>query len=126
MVTAMFNAGKTPFVLQGPGFVSEIAKGVEWGVAVLPTLEDGTLLQPFLSSEALVLTKPTKVREAALAIIDYLTSDEAALTRREYGHQMVANVRTYENPRWSNHPVVKIFRAQADRSVPMPTAVEPP
>lgn len=125
MVTAMFNDGKTPFVLQGPWFVSEIAKGVEWGVAVLPTLEDGKPLQPFLGSEALMLTKPTKVRDAALEIVDYLTSDEAALTRLEHGHQMVANVKVYENPRWLNDPVVKIFRAQADRSVPMPTAVEP-
>lgn len=125
MVTAMFNDSKTPFVLQGPWFVSEIAKGVEWGVAVLPTLEDGKPLQPFLGSEALMLTKPTKVRDAALEIVDYLTSDEAALTRLEHGHQMVANVKAYENPRWLNDPVVKIFRAQADRSVPMPTAVEP-
>jgi arabinogalactan oligomer/maltooligosaccharide transport system substrate-binding protein len=125
MVTAMFNDGKTPFVLQGPWFVSEIAKGVDWGVAVLPTLDDGKPLTPFLGSEALLLTKPTKVRDAALAVIDYLTSDEAALTRLEHGHQIVANTKIYENPRWLNDPVVKVFRAQAEHSLPMPTAVEP-
>ena len=125
VVTAMFNDGKTPFTIQGPWFISEIAKEIDWGVAVLPEIAPGQPLRPFLGSEALLLTKPSKVRAAALRVADYLTSDEAAITRLEQGKQMVANAKIYENPRWLDKPVVKVFRAQAEVAVPMPTAVEP-
>lgn len=125
VITAMFNDGKTPFTIQGPWFISEIAPEIEWAVAVLPEIAPGQPLRPFLGSEAVLLAKPTKVRDAALKIMDYLTSDEAALTRMEHAHQMVANARTYQNVRWVEDPTVRMFRAQADVAVPMPTAVEP-
>lgn len=124
VITAMFNDGKVPFVIQGPWFISEIDKNVSWGVAPLPLIEPGKPLRPFLGSEAVLVSKPTKVRDAALVIIDYLTSDEAALARLQHGHQMVANAKVYENPRWLNDPIVKVFRAQADAAVPMSNAVE--
>lgn len=63
-------------------------------------------------------------REAALRVADYLTSDEAALTRIEVGRQMVANVKVWEMPRWQSDPVAKVFRAQAETAVPMPNAAE--
>ncbi len=125
VITAMFNDGKTPFVFQGPWFISEIDKSVEWGVAPMPLLADGKPLKPYLGSEAVLLSKKTMAKDAALRVIDYLTSDEAALTRLEMGHQMVANTKIYENPRWLQNPVVKVFRAQADNAVPMSNAVEP-
>ena len=125
VVTAMFNDGKTPFTIQGPWFISEISKDIDWGVAVLPEIEPGKPMKPYLGSEAVLLTKQTKVREAALKVMDYLTSDEAALTRLQVGQQMVANVKIYENPRLLEKPVVRVFHAQAETSVPMPTAVEP-
>jgi arabinogalactan oligomer/maltooligosaccharide transport system permease protein len=124
VITAMFNDGKTPFVLNGPWFISEIDPAVKWAVAVLPELEPGKPLKPFLGSEAILLSKQSKERDAALKILDYLTSDEAALTRLKVGRQMVANVKVYENPEWANDPVVKVFRAQAEQSVPMSNAVE--
>ncbi len=124
VITAMFNDGKVPFVLNGPWFISEIERSVKWGVAVLPKTATGQPLKPFLGSEALMLSAKTKVREAALLVSDYLTSDEAALTRLKNGKQMVANKKIYENPRWSADPTIRVFRAQADNAVPMSNAVE--
>ncbi|MSP90353.1 MAG: extracellular solute-binding protein [Myxococcales bacterium] len=124
VITAMFNDGKAPFVMQGPWFIPEIAANVQWGVALLPDLEPGKPMRPFLGSEALLLTQTTPAKEAALRVLDYLTSDEAALTRLEVGRQMVANAKVYENPRWLNDPVVKVFRAQAELAVPMSNAAE--
>lgn len=122
---AMFNQGKTPFTIQGPRFIDEIAPGIDWGVAVLPDIGPGKPLRPFLETDAILLAKRTQVRSAALLVIDYLTSDEAAITRMETGRQFVANVKIYENPRWLEKPVVRVFHAQAATSVPLPTAVEP-
>lgn len=124
VITSLFNDGKVPFVLQGPWFIGEIDKSVDWGVAVLPELEAGKPLRPFLGSEAVMLSKKAKQVPAALRVIDYLTSDEAALTRMTTGHQMVANIKPYELPKWADDPVVKIFRAQAETAVPMPAAAE--
>jgi maltose-binding protein MalE len=124
VLTALFNDGKLPFVLQGPWFIGEIDKAVQWAVAPLPELAPRQPLRPFLGSEAVMLSAKSTDREAALRIIDYLTSDEAALTRIEVGRQMVANVKVWEMPRWQSDPVAKVFRAQADSAVPMPNGAE--
>jgi len=124
VLTAMFNDGKVPFVFQGPWFIGEIDKSVQWAVAPLPELAPGKPLKPFLGSEAVMLSKKATHVAAALRIVDYLTSDEAALVRVSVGRQMVANVKTYEMPKWADDPVVKVFRAQADMAVAMPAAAE--
>ena len=36
----------------------------------------------------------------------------------------MANRKIYENARWAGDPVIKVFRAQAEISVPMPNAAE--
>lgn len=124
VITAMFNDGKVPFVFQGPWFMGEIDKSVQWAVAMLPELEPGKPMRPFLGSEAVMLSKKSTNVAAAQRIMDYLTSDESALVRISVGKQMVANVKTYEMPRWSDDPVVKVFRGQADMAEPMPAAAE--
>lgn len=124
VITAMFNEGKVGMVFNGPWFLSEIEKGVSFGVAVLPEVAPGKPMKPYLGSEAVMLSAKTKVRAAALQLADYLTSDEAALTRITKGRQLVANRKIYEDPKFSNDPVLRIFRAQADLAVPMPNAVE--
>jgi arabinogalactan oligomer/maltooligosaccharide transport system substrate-binding protein len=124
VITAMFSDGKVPFVFNGPWFIAEIGQGVEWGVAPLPTADNGQPLKPFLGSEAVLLSKETRVREEALQVMDFLTSDEAALTRVKAGRQMVANAAVYANPSVAADPVVKVFRAQADNAVPMSNLAE--
>ena len=124
IVTAMFNDAKVPFVINGPWFLSEIDKAVDFGVATLPLADNGKPLMPYLGSEAILLSAKTKERDAALTVLDYLTSDEAALTRLQQGKQMVANAKIYENPEWGGDPIIKIFRAQAEVAVPMSNSVE--
>ncbi|MCO4761452.1 MAG: extracellular solute-binding protein [Myxococcales bacterium] len=124
VITAMFNEGKVGMVFNGPWFLSEIEKGVPFAVAPMPEVAPGKPMRPYLGSEGLMLSAKTKVRAAALTVVDYLTSDEAALTRMAVGKQLVANKKIYEDPKFGNDPVVKVFRAQADIAVPMPNAVE--
>ncbi len=123
-VAALFNGGKVPFAIQRIGFIGAIGPAIDWGVAVLPELTPGKPLRPELEVDALVLTRSSRGREAALRIVDYLTSDEAAITRMAMGGQMVANLKTYENPRWLEKPVVRVFHAQAATSVALPLAPE--
>lgn len=128
-LTAMFKDNKVPFVFQGPWFIGELTpepgqKPVEWGVALLPEVEPGKPMKPFLGSEALLLSAKAPQAKSAMRVIDFLTSDEAALTRIQVGKQMVANVKTYEQPKWSDDPVVKVFRGQAEMSLPMPSSAE--
>lgn len=124
IVTAMFNDSKAPFVINGPWFLAEIDPAIDFGVAPLPMADNGKPLQPYLGSEAVLLSAHTKQRAAALSVMDYLTGDEAALTRMRLGKQLVANVKAYENPEFATSPVVKVFRAQAEVAVPMSNSVE--
>ena len=124
IVTAMFNDSKAPFVINGPWFLSEIDPAIDYGVAILPTADNGKPLQPYLGSEAVLISAHTKQRAAALTVMDYLAGDEAALTRMRLGKQLVANVKAYENPEFATSPVVKVFRAQSEVTVPMANSVE--
>lgn len=124
IVTAMFNDAKVPFVINGPWFLAEIDKAIDFGVAVLPNADNGKPLLPYLGSEAVLLSAKSQERDAALTVLDYLTCDEAALTRLQQGKQMVANAKVYENPAWGGDPVIKVFRAQAEAAVPMSNSVE--
>jgi len=121
VIKTTFNEGKAAMMLNGPWVLGELNPGLQFGVAVLPKLDSGEPAKPFLGSEALLLSKHSQVKEAAKRVLDYLASDEAALTRLKGSRQMVANVKTYENPQVLEDPVVKIFRAQADAAVPMST-----
>jgi arabinogalactan oligomer / maltooligosaccharide transport system permease protein len=122
LVTELFNRGKAGMVISGPWLVAEIAAGVPFGLAPLPTVSaTGRQAQPFLTVEALFIARG-RGRPSVLAFADFLTSDAAALTRATVGHQPVANRATYADPRIAADPVLTAFAEQVRASVPMPTA----
>jgi len=120
LVTQMFNDGRAAMVINGPWFLGEISRDVDFGVAVLPRVsETGLPARPLLTSEAVFVNAHTPRREAALRALRLLTSDASATTRALEGRQTVANRATWQDPRIASDPILAVFRAQLPDTVAM-------
>ena len=118
MVTAMFNDGRAAMIITGPWALGDFKKDRDIGVAPLPQGPAGWA-KPYLSVEALMMNAASKNKPAALEVLRYLTSDDAAKVRLEQAGQPVAN-----RAAWEGFADARLngFRDQAELSVPMPSA----
>lgn len=121
MVATLFNEGKAATAVTGPWFISQIGANVPWQVVTLPIIsETGRPATPFHGAESILMSAYARDKSAAFAVMDALTSDEAALTRARQARQTVDNPAAYEDPQVAQDPVLRTFRAQLDHTVPMP------
>jgi arabinogalactan oligomer/maltooligosaccharide transport system permease protein len=119
-ITTLFNSNRAAMVIQGPWFPGEIDAGIDFGVATLPEVgQTGVPAQPYVSTEAFLLSARARHPEQALAVIDWLTRDEAAGIRMRQGLQPVANLGLYAQSGPGIDPVLAVFRDQLKSAVPM-------
>ncbi len=118
LVTSLFNEGKAAMVINGPWFRAELKPGLNYGVAPLPIVSATQQpARPFMGSEAVLMSARSKHQEEAFEVMTYLTDVDAAVIRMNVGKQPVATAGAYESV---SDPMIKVFRAQLDNSVPMP------
>jgi len=121
LVATLFNEGKSATAISGPWFVADIAKGVPWKVAPLPTVSaTGQPAAPFLGAEGLLMSARSHDKDTAFAVMNELTGDIAAVERAKQAGQVVPNVAAYADPDVARDPVLGAFRAQLAHTVPMP------
>ena len=114
-------------VFSGPWFLGEIAKGVDYGLAPLPTISRGRQ-----QADAAVdhrrgrRTSPRRrrTRTPPTSFVKYLTDVPAAKVLALEGRQTPANKAVYADPQVAADPVLKAFRQQVDVAVPMPNLPE--
>ncbi len=120
-VATLFNEKKAAIVISGPWFMSDIAKGVPWKIATLPLVSaTGRHATPFLGTEGILMSARAHDKTAAFAAMDALTSDLAATGRAKHAGQVVPNIAVYDDPQIAADPILSVFRAQLEHSVPMP------
>jgi arabinogalactan oligomer/maltooligosaccharide transport system substrate-binding protein len=121
LCATLFNEGRAPIALSGPWFVGGVAPGLAWAVAPLPTVSaTGTPAAPYLGAEGVMMSTRAHDKRAAFAVMDFLTSDAAAILRARRARQVVPNRAAYDDPAVRGDHVLAAFRAQAARAVPMP------
>lgn len=117
-VATMFNRGEAATAMSGPWFIDGIGEDVPWGVASLPTVtETGKPAAPFLGVDGLIMSARAHDKDSAFAVMDFLTSDAAALERVKIGRQVVPNPAA--DAEVSSDPVLSAFRTQLAYAVPM-------
>jgi arabinogalactan oligomer/maltooligosaccharide transport system substrate-binding protein len=126
LVTALFNDGKAAIVFSGPWFLGEIAKGIDYGLAPLPTVEEagGKPMRPWMTVEGVYIAAGSKNKDAAYDFVKYVTDVEAAKIMAVEGRQTPANKLVYNDPQVGNDPILKVFRQQVEVAVPMPNLAE--
>ncbi len=126
LIGSLFNSGKAAMVLSGPWFLSEVEDDVDFGLAMLPTVDEagGKPMAPWLTVEGIYISAGSKHKEAAYELLTFMVSDEAALVMATEGGQLPSNLAVYENPKVADDPVLSAFRAQLETAVPMPNYAE--
>lgn len=126
LVTSLFNEGKAAMVLSGPWFIGEIAKGISFGLAPLPLIDEagGKPMRPWMTVEGLFLAAPSKNKDAAYDFMKYVTDLPAARIMALQGRQTPSNKGIYDDPQVAGDPTLKAFRQQVDVAVPMPNLPE--
>ena len=122
--TQLFNDGRAALTINGPWFVGEIAPGVPFGVAPLPTVSaTGKPAAPLVEMEALLMPARGHEPKAARGV--------RALARRRprrrairarVGRQTVAARAAWDDPEVARDPILPAFRAQLAATVPMPSS----
>jgi arabinogalactan oligomer/maltooligosaccharide transport system substrate-binding protein len=113
-------------VFSGPWFLGEIAKGVDYGLAPLPTLDEagGKPMRPWMTVEGVYIATPSKSKDAAYEFAKYLTDLPAAKILAVEGRQTPSNKGIYSDPSVAADAVLQAFRKQVDVAVPMPNLAE--
>jgi arabinogalactan oligomer/maltooligosaccharide transport system substrate-binding protein len=126
LVTSLFNDGKAAIVFSGPWFLGEIAKGIDYGLAVMPTVDEagGKPMSPWMTVEGVYIAAGSKNKDAAYDFVKYVTDVPATKVMAVEGRQTPANTQVYADPQVGNDPILKVFRQQVEVAVPMPNLAE--
>jgi arabinogalactan oligomer / maltooligosaccharide transport system substrate-binding protein len=126
LITSLFNEGKAAMVFSGPWFLSDLAKGVDYGLAPLPALDEagGKPMRPWMTVEGVYIAAPSKNKDAAYDFLTFLTDAAAGKVLALEGRQSPANKQVYADKQVAADPVLKAFRQQVDVAVPMPNLPE--
>jgi len=126
LITSLFNDGKAGMVFSGPWFLGEIAKGIDYGITTLPTLDEagGKPMRPWMTVEGVYVTAPSKNKEAAFEFARFLTQTSSAKVLALEGRQSPANSEIYTDAQVQKDPQLKAFRDQVEVAVPMPNVPE--
>lgn len=126
LVTSLFNDGKAAIVFSGPWFLGEVAKGIDVGLAPMPTVDEagGKPMRPWMTVEGVYIAAGSKNKDAAYDFVKYVTDTPAAKIMAVEGRQTPANKLVYSDPQVGNDPILKVFRQQVEVAVPMPNLAE--
>lgn len=125
LIASLFNEGKAAMVINGPWFVGDIDKKINFGLAPLPLLDAAKKpLRPWMTIEGAYVAASSAKKDLAYELVKYLTSEEAGLVLALEGRQLHTNKAIYANPKVSGDPVLKAFRDQLDNAEPMPNRPE--
>jgi arabinogalactan oligomer / maltooligosaccharide transport system substrate-binding protein len=125
LIASMFNEGKAAMVINGPWFVGDIDKKINYGLAVLPVVDAAKKpMRPWLTIEGAYVAASSAKKEAAYELAKYLTSEEAGLVLALEGRQLHTNKAVYNDKRVSGDAVLKAFRDQLDSAEAMPNRPE--
>ena len=120
LTATLFNEGKAAMAMSGPWFQGDIADGVPWTVTTLPVVSaTGKPAAPFLGAEGVLMSSRARAKDAAIAVMLALASDESATLRAQQARQVVPNTASYRGA-LAGDPVLGAFRRQLEHTVPMP------
>ena len=126
LVSSMFNEGKAAMVFNGPWFIGEISPSVNFGLAVLPVIDEAGKkpMRPWLTIEGAYVSASSKQKELAYDFAKFLVSEEAGLILALEGRQLHTNAAIYKNKRVTGDVVLNAFHEQLSSAEAMPNRAE--
>lgn len=120
-----FNQGKTAAIIYGPWGVNNFQDaGIDYGVAKIPTLDNGEAYGTFGGGKAWVISNFSEQKELAQAFLDYVTNESNQEKLYEMRHDIPANLAARQKISDSDDPVAAAVIEQYSVSQPMPNIPE--
>ncbi|MBD8069544.1 maltose ABC transporter substrate-binding protein [Bacillus sp. PS06] len=121
VISSHFNEGKLLYYVSGPWAVKGHQEaGVNFGVKLMPTLENGEIPQTFSGVKALFVNAYSEYPKAATLFAKFSTSDEMLLKRYEMTGQLPPSNALLDNETIKADELNLAFLEQAQHSVSMP------
>ncbi|KPV54026.1 hypothetical protein SE17_06215 [Kouleothrix aurantiaca] len=117
----MMEAGKLAMTINGPWREAPLKKaGINYGVAKLPSLPDGSPMKPFLGVQVYGASAFSKNKEAALDFISYATCTNSAVEQYKGFIKVPVRTSAINSGEVKANPNIAIWNEQAADGVPMP------
>lgn len=124
-VTNQFTTNKTAAIIDGPWQAQAYKEaGVNFGVAEIPTLDNGEPYQPFGGGKAWVVSNYSKNKEVAQKWLDYVTNKDNQVKFYEATNEIPANQAAREVAKGKNDELTNAVIAQYANAQPMPNIPE--
>jgi arabinogalactan oligomer/maltooligosaccharide transport system substrate-binding protein len=122
--TQLFLDGKLAINIDGPWAVANFRDRVNFGIAPLPAMEDGTPMISFSGVKSYYVNSYSKYPNAARLFAHFASSKENQLLNYEMTGIIPANKEAGEDPIIKNDLVINGFFEQFVNSHPMPSIPE--
>jgi arabinogalactan oligomer/maltooligosaccharide transport system substrate-binding protein len=122
IATAKFTAGQLGMTINGPWEIADLnkAKGLDYGIADLPTLPNGKHMTPFLGVITTIVNSQSKYQAADWSLAQALATPAAQMKYFEEEQQIPVSKSVLESPQIQNDKVFKAFADEIKYAVPMP------
>lgn len=119
---ALFKEGKVGAMISGPWSIAEVRdSGVNYGIAKLPKLTDGSLSRPFSGVRTMFVSAYTEYPNAAQLFANFYSSEENLIRRYEVTGQIPTTKAAIDAEIIQNDPDVAAFLSQAEDAIAMPS-----
>ena len=124
-VTDQFTSGKTAVVIDGPWMAAKYKKAkVNYGVAALPTLDNGNKYQAFGGGKAWVISNYSKQKGLSQKWLDYVTNKKNQTKFFKDTNEVPANEQARGAVAKGDNDLAKAVIAQYKDADPMPNIPE--
>ncbi|WP_139891969.1 maltose ABC transporter substrate-binding protein [Bacillus sp. D386] len=125
VISSFFNESKLAYRISGPWDVKNHQDaGVNFGIAPLPTLDNGETPKSYSGIKAYYVNSYSKYPKAATLLAQMASSEEMLLKRYEMTGQLPPATSLLENETIKKDEVSMAFLEQAKNAVPMPNIPE--
>ncbi|HEL2058302.1 TPA: extracellular solute-binding protein [Streptococcus suis] len=125
LINTQFTEGKAAAIIEGPWKAASYKEaGVNYGVAMIPTLPNGNAYEAFGGGKAWVIPTGSQNPEMAQKFVDYLTSTEQQQALYDATNEVPANTEAREYAVSKNDELTTAVIDQFANAQPMPNISE--
>ncbi|MBO4107066.1 extracellular solute-binding protein [Streptococcus suis] len=125
LINTQFTEGKAAAIIEGPWKAASYKEaGVNYGVAMIPTLANGNAYEAFGGGKAWVIPAGSQNPEMAQKFVDYLTSTEQQQALYDATNEVPANTEAREYAVSKNDELTTAVIDQFANAQPMPNISE--
>jgi maltose-binding protein MalE len=117
----MMEAGQLAMTINGPWREGPLSQaGINYSVAVLPTLPNGNPMKPFVGVQAMLASAYSEKQEAALDFINFLGGTDSSVAIFEADRKVPARLSALQAEAVASNPHVATWAEQITYGEPMP------